>query len=500
MYENPAVFSVNELSRIEKIGQFLMPRIDFDDLDSIKQAEVLTREFGVCGFIIFNGEIDKVREVTNNLQLLSKFPLFFGCDAERGLGQIVSGATYFPFLMSQGAINNKEFIKKQAQIIAEEMLYCGLNLVFAPVLDINSDPDNPIINIRSFGDDKDLVSKLAVKFIKEIQKSGVLACGKHFPGHGGTNKDSHKELPVLYTTLEELNEFELVPFKKAIDDRLSSIMPAHISYPKIDSINRAVTVSDVFLQTILRDQLGFNGLIISDSFKMDALGELGSESINTVNAIKAGVDIVLDPKNPIQLIDNLVNNKGLNDDHINQKLNRIAYYKRFIQFNKNHETTPDFENNKTVSKMISEKSVCMIKGKKINNNKAAVFIYDYGQNSFESFISALGLETQSIDDFNSLSAKKYSTDISIICILSTKVAAWTDNNVIPYQIRSQLLELNNLENEKILLSFGSPYVIKELDFFDTVITCFDSNQNCQSSVAEALLGKYKPQGILPVNI
>jgi beta-N-acetylhexosaminidase len=181
--------NISNLNMAQKIGQVIMPRIDFNDPNSLPLAKRLVKECEVGGFIIFNGKRDIVTETTRELQAVSEIPLLFGCDAERGLGQIVSDMTLFPFTMSLGAARDEELVYNQAHFIAHEMKECGLNLLFAPVADVNTNPDNPIINIRSYGDEYALVSRLCVAFIKGCQENGVLACAKHFPGHGRTGVD-----------------------------------------------------------------------------------------------------------------------------------------------------------------------------------------------------------------------------------------------------------------------------------------------------------------------
>jgi len=226
----------------ELAGQIVMPVIHFNNSESIKNSIELVEKYKVGGFIIFNGELEQVRRHIDRLQASSDRLLLFGCDAERGLGQIVKGGTIFPFIMAQGAAGRYELIGKQAEITAEEMKYCGVNLVFAPVLDVNTNPHNPIVNIRSFSDNPETVAELAEIFIRKIRESRVLSCGKHFPGHGSTDVDSHVTLPEVNRSLKELEEIELIPFMKAIESGVDLIMVGHIATPAIEnSRNLAIT-------------------------------------------------------------------------------------------------------------------------------------------------------------------------------------------------------------------------------------------------------------------
>lgn len=504
MYEAPGVYSVKDLTNLQKIGQIIMPRIDFNDSNSISRAELLVKDYSVCGFIIFNGEIEKVRKTICFLQSISEIPLLFGIDAERGLGQMLEGATYFPFLMSQGAINDTEILRKQAEITAKEMLYAGLNLIFAPVLDINSNFHNPIINIRSFGDDPVLVSKLGSTFINEIQKYGIYCCCKHFPGHGSTSEDSHSILPVIKKGLNELLEFDLVPFIFAIENNVAAIMPAHISFPNVDKSHSPATLSETVLTDILRNKLGFNGLVISDSFKMEALNGFGDEVKNAVEALKAGVNIILDPEEPNVLVEKLSGKLGDFEYSLNKSLNKISYYKKFIMSDTDQQNIPNFEKNSEYSNVVSKKAVCKLKGETLKNKKLLIYIFDSDINCCNRF----NFFSNYIESHNiRLREKHYrpeisdlSFDTSVLIILSTTVSAWTEKFNLTSEVYHFINGFKNIDNEKILLNFGSPYIAKQFDFFDTVILSFDSTDYCQKAVADVLLGKLNPEGKLSINL
>ncbi|MGH7885038.1 MAG: glycoside hydrolase family 3 N-terminal domain-containing protein, partial [Thermodesulfobacteriota bacterium] len=435
---------------------------------------------------------------------ISELPLLFGIDAERGLGQMLSGATYFPFLMSQGAINDPEMIKKQAEITAEEMLYAGLNLIFAPVLDVNTNPKNPIINVRSFGDNPLMVSKLGLQFINEIQKHGILSCCKHFPGHGSTSEDSHAFLPVVEDSYEELLSEDLIPFISAIEGKVASIMPAHISFPNIDKSGQPATLSKIMLQDVLRQRLGFNGLIISDSFKMGALNQFGDDSQNAFKALTAGVDIILDPQDLFDLIKYLSTKINSIEKRINNSLNRIFYYKKFIYPGAYDGVAPDFENNKKFSEIISKKSVCMLKGRPLINSNAMVYIFDSDKkkpHNFDLFLDCIEAEKINVvRKFYHPHIVDIPFDTSLIFILSTTVSAWTKQFDVPKEAEDFIKSFKDCKNEKALLLFGSPYPAERFIFFDTIILSFDSTSDCQRSALDVLTGKLKPEGKLSIDL
>lgn len=504
MYESPGVYSLNELSSIRRIGQLVMPRLDFNDPDSPAFAEELVRDYGVCGFIIFGGEIEQVRKTTSFLQSLSDIPLLFGIDAERGLGQIISGATRFPFLMSQGALDNTDLLKAQAEITAEEMKYAGLNLLFAPVLDINLNPSNPIVNIRSFGDKPEIVSRLGETFISQVQKNGVLCCCKHFPGHGDTCTDSHTALPVVDKSPEDMEKEDLLPFISAVKTNVSCIMPAHISYPRLDPEKNPATLSKIILYDLLRYKMGFNGLVISDSFRMDALDDISEEPDNAIKAINSGVDIILDPEHPSELLKTLSGREGEIEKSIKKSLNRISFHKRVLNLEQSEIQKPDFKNNRNYASSVCENSVCLLKGDIPDQNSICIYFVSQEkgvEKNFDTFTTYLESNAGRKIMLKEFPQKPDSSDSPVLLfIVSTTVSAWTDYFSIPDDMVELLNGFGKLNNRKILCNFGSPYVVKNFDFFDTVITTFDSIPDCQLAVAKVLLGINKAEGRLPVDL
>lgn len=502
MYENPAVFSSEDLPPPRRAAQFLMPRIDFSDSGSVRRAERLVRDFCVCGFIVFNGDVEQVRETTRGLASLSGLPLLFGCDVERGLGQRVSGATLFPFAMAQGAIDDEEVLRRQAVITAREMKYCGLNLAFAPVLDVNTEPRNPIINVRAFSDDPAAVSRLGGIFAETLQKEGVCACAKHFPGHGATLEDSHARLPSVKRSLERLMESDVAPFREAIAKRLHCVMPAHVCFSALDPLEPA-TLSGQVLRGLLRERLGFSGLVVSDSFRMDALGGEGREEENILAAIAGGVDIVLDPRDPEGFLERCAESDFFRDPARGESLSRIFYAKKLFAPGVEKAPLPDFEKNAEDAREISRRSVCVLRGGVLSGGEVSVF--HFGADETEELLGGLregfsggGVRVGKL--YRWPETPRLHDDSSLVCVLSVAPAGWTENCVVPPEIIDCVNSFHSFSGEKILLTFGSPYPAAEFPFFDTVISLFDSSRAAGRAAAEVLTGDRSSTATLPVKI
>ncbi len=250
---------------------------------------------GVGGFILFGGEQDAVRQLTKELRLRSTVPLLIAADMERGAGQQFAGATGLPPLAAIASLNDADLVRRAARLTAREARTLGVNWDFAPVCDVDLAADNPVLGTRTFGGDAHRVGQLAGVWIKACQGEGVLACAKHFPGHGRTHVDSHLELPVVDAQRTDLMEADLQPFRAAIDAGVSSIMTAHVAYPALDPTGAPATTSREILQWLLRQQLHFDGLVVSDSLVMKGALAGRDEGAAAIAAINAGCDVLLYP-------------------------------------------------------------------------------------------------------------------------------------------------------------------------------------------------------------
>lgn len=292
----------SQLTIREIIGQLMMPLLP-DTVDLAKPEvwrkvvdDLATYNFG--GYIVFRGDWQETPPLLEELQDLSEVPLLFGADLERGAGQQFAGATNFPALMALGAARNPDLAYQQGAITALEARRAGVHWVFAPTLDLVTRPDNPIINVRGFGDEPRQVGLLGAAFIEGAQRHGVLACPKHFPGHAETAVDSHEDLPVLDVSRHRLEMNDLVPFRHCIGAGANSIMVAHVAVPSLDENGLPASMSTRVITDLLRDQLGFKGLVITDALNMGAIAKRFDPGYAAVRALQAGADVLLMPPDP----------------------------------------------------------------------------------------------------------------------------------------------------------------------------------------------------------
>jgi len=285
---------------LSELAQLLLPAVRWDAARGFDAASADIERalaIGVGGFIVFGGEASAVAALTSQLQSASAHPLLIAADLERGAGQQFAGCTQLPPLAAIGALNDPLAPRVAGRLTAREALALGINWTYAPVADLDLEPDNPIVGTRSLGSDPDAVSAAVTDMVEALQGEGMLACAKHFPGHGRTITDSHATLPVVHASLEELQR-DLAPFVAAIDAGVASIMTAHVAYPALDPTLAPATCSRPIVQGLLRETLGFEGLIVTDALIMGGVQEEGGEGHAATRAIAAGCDLLLYPANP----------------------------------------------------------------------------------------------------------------------------------------------------------------------------------------------------------
>ncbi len=341
--------SLDSLTLKEKIGQMIVVRATGHWFDhqrrypvweaSNSQLKYWLEDLKIGGVILLGGSAAEISLRTQKLQQWSNIPLLFAADIEEGVGQRFAGATWFPPPMNIGAIAKKdltkalEYARKMGAITAQEALAIGINWILAPIVDVNNNPENPVINIRAFGDTPDLVGELGAAFIKGTQSYPILTTAKHFPGHGDTASDSHLTLPVIPHDLDRLAKVELPPFQKAISVGVDSVMTAHLIISTWDD-QRPATLSHACLTGQLREKLGFQGLIVTDALIMAGVANYASLTEISVMAIEAGADLLLMPADPEMALNSVyeaVCSGRISKDRIDQSLQRIWQAKGKIQ-------------------------------------------------------------------------------------------------------------------------------------------------------------------------
>jgi beta-glucosidase-like glycosyl hydrolase len=310
------------------VAQLLLPAIRWNAEQGYEPSKAMIEfalELGVGGFILFGGKADSVRELTTELRARSRHPLLIGADLERGAGQQFAGAIGLPPLAAIASLGDEDALRGAASISAREARTLGINWIYQPVCDLDIEPENPIVGTRSLGGDPQQVAADAVRWLEACQSIGVLACAKHFPGHGRTTTDSHAGLPVVDTSAETLAKTDLVPFKAAIDAGVAAVMTAHVAFPSLDSSGLPATLSPTILGKVLRGDLGFPGLIVTDALIMEGvLG--GGEAVAVVKALAAGCDLLLYPTDLAACIEAL--ERAVSEGQLNRKEIELSIERR----------------------------------------------------------------------------------------------------------------------------------------------------------------------------
>jgi len=290
---------ISQMTIQQKIGQVMM--YGFDGYTIPPHMETLFRDYHIGGIIYFRrnvGKPEQIKQLTNALQKqsgqYSDIPLFIAIDQEGGMvSRIDQDITVMPGQMTIGATGNKDYAYEAGRISAMELAQLGITVNFAPVLDVNNNAQNPVIGTRSFGEEAEVVAEFGQAMIAGYQGMGVSACAKHFPGHGDTSADSHYELPSVAHGLERIHAIELVPFKAAIEAEVDMIMTAHVQFPALEPDGKPATLSYRVLTELLREELGFQGLIVTDCLEMNAISHGIGVGRGAVDSFKAGADIIL---------------------------------------------------------------------------------------------------------------------------------------------------------------------------------------------------------------
>lgn len=505
----------------EKLGQlFMVSAYSNKDSLHVKSVEKLIQENKVGGLIFFQGGPGRQAKLTNRFQSKSKIPLLIGIDAEWGLAMRLDSTYRYPWNMTLGAIQNKKLIEKVGIQMGEENKRLGVHFNFAPVVDINTNPKNPIIGFRSFGENKENVAESALAIMKGYQSLGLLATGKHFPGHGDTEIDSHHALPTITFTKERLNDVELYPYKKLFAEGLSSVMVAHLNVPSLEPRqNIPSSVSHNIITDVLKNEMGFKGLIFTDALNMKAAANFRAPGEIDLEAFLAGNDILLCPENVPVAIEKLCiayQDSLISEERLSYSVKKILKYKFKAGLNNYRPTA--------LTSIYDE----------LNPIKNDVLQYELYENAItvikntDSIIPLNNLATEKIayvklgDDINSSflsTLKKYTNvdevkDEDIDCLLEelvlyTKVIVGFHKSDKAWKSHAftdkELFWLSEIaKNNTIILDiFTKPYSLIPIQYFDDiegVVVSYQNSDIAQTVSAEILFGALESKGKLPVSI
>ena len=503
----------NSLSQDEKLGQlFIVALYTNRGEDYINNVRNIVTNEKIGGLILMQDDAAREINLVNEFQKTSKVPLMIGMDAEWGLFQRIATAHKFPWAMTLGAIQDKNLIKEMAAKIAEDCKRMGINWDFAPVVDVNTNPENPIIGNRSFGSEVENVVNSALAYSNGLQDNKILAAIKHFPGHGDTNTDSHLDLPVVSHDLNRLNSVEIAPFKALMDKGIGGVMVAHLYVPALEKGKGVpASVSKNIVTGLLKEKLGYKGLIITDALNMGAVAKRYKPGELDALAFKAGNDIMLfsdGVKEGKRLIQLAIDMKEISQNRVEESVKKILLTKYFLGLNeyqpRNPENINEDINNESHQKLVQKlysNALTLIKDEQKLlplHCKETYYYVPLEEAPFETFANQLNLNTTVI-------VKKASEIATIPTNSKVIVGLHKDNSTAykPYKISENskkiLAELS--KNQKIILNvFGSAYALKDLDIakISTVLVAYENNDDSMKALAEALSGKTPISGRLPV--
>src|SRR5688572_8420089 len=333
LFANDWVDSVfNSLSPEQRIAQLMVVRAHSNlGADHVAKVTNEIREYNVGALCFFQGGPGRQANLTNFYQSIAKTPLMVTIDGEWGLGMRLDSVTKFPYQLTLGALKDENLVYKMGLAVGQQCKRIGVHVNYAPVVDINNNPNNPVIGYRSFGEDKNKVARFGVAYMKGMQDAGIMACAKHFPGHGDVDVDSHYDLPVVNKSMDQLTDLELMPFKALFSAGVGSVMIAHLSIPSIDSTpNTATSISKNAVTGLLKDQLGYRGLVFTDALEMKGVAKYFPGGTIAVESLIAGNDMLCLPEDVEQTIDAVkkaIKEKRLSWDDINTKVKKVLQAK-----------------------------------------------------------------------------------------------------------------------------------------------------------------------------
>ncbi|MCG2611573.1 serine hydrolase [Flavobacterium sp. SM15] len=511
----------NQMTFEEKVGQlFMVAAYSNKDAEHVKSIDKLVEEYKIGGLIFFQGGPVRQAKLTNRYQAKSKVPMFIGIDGEWGLSMRLDSTYRYPWNMTLGAVQDMKLIEKMGKQMGKQAKRLGLHFNFAPVLDINTNPSNPIIGNRSFGENKEHVTEHALALMKGIQSEGVWATGKHFPGHGDTSTDSHHTLPMVNFSKERLNEVEFYPYKKLFKEGLASVMVAHLNVPSLEPRDGYPTsISYNVVTNVLKNELDFKGLIFTDALNMKGASNFKQPGDIDLEAFMAGNDILLFAENvPVALekFCQAYNDSLITDERLEHSVKKILKYKfrsgldhyKPIELKNLYEdlNAAEYED---LNYQLYESAATVLKKEEDNfpitkvehENIAYVKIGDDTNEAFLNGIKTYSKITEIETDSIHLMLKNLQPYSKVIIGFHKADGAWKKHDFKS----NELAILDSIAKHKdvTLAVFAKPYTllaVKDFKNIKNVVLAYQNNTIAQTVASEVIFGAIGAKGKLPVSI
>ncbi len=513
---------VAQMSADEKIAQlFIIRSFSIDQAEQTEKVLSTLKRFPVGGICFFKGNSRDLVKLHTKYQAASKIPLLMTMDAEWGASMRLDDAIQYPKHLCLGAIENSELIYEMGRDMAEQLKRLGIHMNFAPCLDININPNNPVINERSFGDNPIQVARKAFAFMKGLQDGGVLACAKHFPGHGDTDVDSHFDLPTLRIDIRRLQNVEMLPFRAIHDKGLAAIMVAHLHIPALDSTpNIPASLSPHIVANELRIKMGFDGLIITDALEMKGVTKNFSPAEISLKAFKAGNDVLLlseDLPTAVSSLSKALQNGEISMTDLDEKVKRILYAKYQLKlwgapaplFDAEYERHAQRKTKALVDKLYRHaftiakdiQGLIPIRQRpshllsiSLGEDKITPFqnrLDDYANCKHLSFVKNIGFTEKQLELI-----KK--ADLVILTLHRLNYSISKNFGVNPNDI--SLLRKHLKHKRVILVIFGNPYIANEFNDFGSIALAYENTCAMQDIAAQLLFGSDPISGMAPVSL
>src|SRR5688572_93070 len=552
----PRMLKLEDLTLDEKVGQMFAGagHAMYTNESGWRYRDLMhqVRDNKVGGLTWFLSNVFETAFLTQQLQSAARVPLLISADLEAGVGMRLIDTTYWPTAMAVAATGDPGFAEELGRITAREAKVLGINHIYAPVADVNVNPDNPVINARSYGEDPNEVARFVAAFIRGVQREGVLATAKHFPGHGDTHVDSHRSLPVLDVDRTRLDQVELIPFRAAVDAGVASVMIGHLAVPALDATpagtrpvaesaqenpyathageltqNGAVpaTLSRIIIEDLLRRDLGFKGLVVSDAFDMGGLVAHYEAGEAAVLGILAGEDQILKSPNidrAIAAVKEAVQSGRIPEARIDESVRRILDAKSRVSFKVGTQQEIfrilDAQQHRDKSDQIATRALTLLREEPgllpIRKGQSVVILtvsdFDEVANPLPAFAREVNKRLENVAPVFLLDSRSQEDEIApllhaarnadiVLLALAVRARSGAGHMALPQIARDAIAKLP--EQVKLAgISFGSPYVLRDLPSLQTYFAAYGIQPVMQQAAVRALFGEAAITGRLPVTI